>query len=417
MTDGDLSRFKDDPALLAELREAVLDELKMERVLRSLAKEYGISITNENWAEVDRSIEELEYRYQTGLGISLEDSVAQRYGTKDLLREMLAYGNYISDPVYDYIYNPKNGVIDRSDEAVRAYFDKYNCVLHVLLTKSGYETSANVEKTAKELYTIVTLACGSAEREDLVPAIGEVLSAYEEGKSRMSFIGRFSSYMARLSAVKDELSAEGSRRPAFAYLKTCADKLTGEDTPVTELKRLASSLNLSGAGEESKKDCEGVLTIYKEKIDDAVISCFAAETAYPSENEIEALRALEMVLAVLSDGTEEFARKTLDDAFSSAVRLFGEDKEDPEQGVFFLAGTTDEAFEKVYFDLPAGGIGGPVETKYGVHLLRRVEGSFEYFKEYIFEGCAVEELLDGCMEKLTVTFEPVYETITPETLK
>ena len=162
MTDGDLSRFKDDPALLAELREAVLDELKMERVLRSLAKEYGISITNENWAEVDRSIEELEYRYQTGLGISLEESVAQRYGTKDLLREMLAYGNYISDPVYDYIYNPKNGVIDRSDEAVRAYFDKYNCVLHVLLTKSGYETSANVEKTAKELYTIVTLACGSA---------------------------------------------------------------------------------------------------------------------------------------------------------------------------------------------------------------------------------------------------------------
>ena len=412
---------------IKDLREAVLQELRTEQAIATLAERYGISVSDEEWATVDSYLTQMDYYYQTSMGTSLEEVLAANYGTLPVCREVYAFGYYISDAVYEYMYNRENGVVDFSEEKVRAGMEDVYCTLHILLTKDNYTSDEDTLKIAEALTGLLKeidgaaklFAAGDAASASQSMVFDSVREAYARAKEQSSFVGSFSPYMDELDVLEKELT-EGGGKAAAAYLKEAAAKLDGEETAVTYLKRFAEGLPEDGISDASayEKDYAEALTLYEEYINTAIDAYAETSDAdFPESKEMSALFGMRLVGAVLNGKVREYALETLQNAFAEAVRIFGEDREDPRHGVYFKKGETDEDFENAYFALAEGEIGGPVKTSYGVHVVLRQANDFDYFKEKVYEGYAVSALIDDLIDAQTVTYEDIYETITMDTLE
>ncbi len=420
---GEDKEYWKDGKNLEEVRKAVLEELQLQQAMNKLAEKYNIAIDDDEWKKVDEYLKQIDFYYQSNLGISFLDDLKKNYGTYEVYRQMYAAGRYINDPVYEYLYDKKNGVVDLSKEAIAEYMKDFHCTLHILLTEENYDSKEKAEELAKALHTILTVADSAGKElsesstvQELNAAIERIEKIYEETKSASSYVGSFSPYMDRLAAVKGEFSSD-TEHPAIAYFKKCADKLTGSDTPITTLQKFATSLSEKGITKDSKKECEDALKLYSDMIEKERTAFFETQSKYPTGAKMDALFALQLMESVIDGKVPAFAVKTVQSAFSNAVRIFGEDHEDPEYGVYFRKGETNDEFEDAFFKLQMNEISMPVKTEYGVHLILRTETNADFFGEMLYEGYFIEDLITDMMDAQKVEYKELYNTVTMETLK
>ncbi len=422
---GDENYFTSDPERITEVREAVLEELKLEMAIRQLAQKYGIVITDKDWEDTDSYLTQLDFYYQTNLGIPLKQDLAANYATYEVYRELYAYGAYIRNGLYDYIYNRENKVIDFSKDTVTEFMKDFYCTIHILLTKENYQTEEKALEVAQRLYRVLDAADkeykslpDGCTAEQVIASIEKVEEAYETEKDASSFMEGFAGYMGYLSVLKEELSASKDHA-AFHYLKDAADKLNSGETAVTTLQQFANKLVESDAAESTLEEYDSVFTLYNGMINDAIKAYRETGTVeYPTSAQINALFGMKLVGVILrEESIASFAKDTLGDAFSNAVRLFGEDREDPDHGIYFKKGEIEENFEKVFFELKVGEMSQPVKTEYGIHLILRVENDYEYFADTVYETYAVDTMILEIMNGFDIEYKDIYDTITPATLK
>ncbi|MBQ8398773.1 MAG: peptidylprolyl isomerase [Clostridia bacterium] len=425
MTEEDPDCFKEEGAL-KELQDAVLGEIKMMVAVRELAEKYGIEPTEEELKEIETYVSSLK----SYMGDSFATTLKNQYTTEKVLTEMLVFEQYIYAGLYEYFVEEGNKAIDMSDEAVAKFIEDYNCVVHILLSEDRYDTKENLEKVAGLLRELVLKAENASVSitkdsalSDAVAALEEFTAAYEEAKGQMSYIGGLSVYIDRLNAIKAELQADADEHPSIDYLKSTADKLSGE-TAIMELKNFASDLKNEGIGEDTLTDWNLVYTAYNDMMIKEKDAFSQTEAEWPSTQKQDALLALELVGAMLKDQGKDSKSNTLTllseklaDAFVEVTLVFGEDQQDPERGVYFQKGETDEAFEKAYFELELNEVSQPVYTEFGLHLIRKVQKDQDYFKDTMYAYYAGDKMVIEKGESYEVTFEEIYETITFENLK
>jgi parvulin-like peptidyl-prolyl isomerase len=133
---------------------------------------------------------------------------------------------------------------------------------------------------------------------------------------------------------------------------------------------------------------------------------------------------MELVGALLKDhGSDQktnlvkLTDEKLGNVFVEVSLVFGEDRQNPEVGVYFKKGETNEAFEKAFFELEFGKVSRPTYTDFGLHLILRQETDLQYFKENMYDYFAGLKLADDLSANYEVTYAEIYETITPDTLK
>jgi parvulin-like peptidyl-prolyl isomerase len=418
--------FKEEGAL-EELRKAVLDEIKLVIAVKALAKKYKIEPTEKEIKEIDDYIAALK----SYMGANFAQTLAAQYTSEKLLREMLIYEQYTYGALFEYFTSEECTAIDRSDAAVTEFMKDYNCAVHILLTEKTYTSKENMEKVAMHLEELIALGRGAAEIldgdssvEEAVAEIDKFIAKYEDAKSKMSYIGGLSVYVKRLQELKKQLTAENGATPAIDYLVEAVSKITGE-TAVTEVKNLASSLKNDGITDKSLTSWSVAYAAYNDmlaKEKDAYSE--SDEAAWPSVAKQDVLFAMELVGALLKDhGSDQktnlvkLTEEKLGNVFVEVTLVFGEDRQNPEVGVYFKKGETNEAFEKAFFELEFGKVSRPTYTDFGLHLILRQETDLQYFKENMYDYFAGLKLADDLSANYEVTYAEIYETITPDTLK
>ncbi len=422
-----------------EINKIVLTELKKERAIEKLAKEFGIELSDEDIESVDSYIDSQKYYAALQGGSQYEETLAENYCTVDVFREWMLYYYFIESGVYDYLYDKENKVIDRSDELIRQHLEEQNAVLHILLTKKNYSTEENTEKLAKALSELLSSAIeisktftSETTNKEAVAKLNDFISAYNTKKDALSYIGSFSSYAEKVTVLQNQLSATAAS-PAIVYFKETTDALTATDDATKDLKAAASFLSADGFTENSKKEIEDAYSKYAEYIDKKKLAYFGVSddedfdfstATYPTGKEYTALFAAELVLATYNEQQEgksgelvSLAQKLLEDSFSCAVLTFGEDRQDHENGVYFKKDEIDDAFEEAYFKLEMSQISEPVKTEYGYHVIYRIPTDFDYYKELLYDELAVTEYIDQAAENVIVELTDFYYTIKPDTLK
>lgn len=420
--------FKEEGAL-EELRAAVLDEIKTMFAVKELAKKYGIGPTEEQLKEMDEYIATLK----TYLGSGFAQTLKEQYTSEELLREMLIYEQYYYAALYEYFESEECDVIDRSDEAVADFMKDYSRTLHILLTQKNYSTKENMEKVAELLRELISVGESAAlaikEDSDAAAAIAEIdkfVAKYEEAKSKMSYVGGMSVYADRLLVIKEELSAEEGTHPVFTYLSEKISKLSGE-TAINEVKNFATALKRDGIGEDTLTAWSVAYAAYNDMMNNEK-NTFSnnEEAAWPSVAKQDVLFAMELIGALLKDhaaegesitNTVKFLDKTFENVFVETTLIFGEDRQNPERGVYFKKGETDETFEEAFYKLEVGQISEPVYTKFGLHIITRLQPDMTYFKETKYNYLAGRKMIENLASTYEVEYGAIYETITPETLK
>ena len=417
--------FKKEGAL-EELRTAVLDEIKLVIAVKELAKKYKLEPTKEEIKEIDDYIAALK----SYMGTSFAQTLAAQYTSEKLLREMLIYEQFTYGALFEYFTSENCEALDRSDEAVAEFMKDYNCVVHILLTESTYGGKENMEKVAMYLEELIASGRESADVldenssvEDAIAEIEKFVAKYDEAKSKMSYIGGLSVYVKRLQMLQTQLAA-GNANAAIDYLVETASKISGE-TAITEVKNFATALKSGGITESSLTDWSVAYAAYNDmlaKEKDAYSE--SDDAAWPSTAKQDVLFAMELVGAVLKDrGSEKktnllkLADKKLGDVFVETTLVFGQDRQDPEIGVYFKKGETNDEFEKAYFELSFGEISKPTYTSFGLHLILRQECDLQYFKENMYDYFAGLKIADDLSASYEVVYGEIYETITPDTLK
>lgn len=421
--------FKKEGAL-EELREAIVEELKMTFAVKELAKKYGIEATEADIKEMDEYIATLK----SYMGANYATTLAAQYTSEELFRDMLIYEQYIYTGLFEYFTGEDCKAIDTSDEAVKEFMKDYNCAVHILLSEKNYSTKENLEKVAQLLGELVKTAreaevkiTADSAAAEAIEALNGYVTLYEQSKEQMSYIGGLSVYIDRLKAVKTVLEAEDEDlavKAAIEYLNATAAKISGE-TAVNELKIFASSMKNDGVTDKSLTAWSVAFAAYNDLMNSEMKAYSEnSEASWPSVEKQDALFALRLMGAVLKDvgsgelaNTIAFLDEKLGDAFEETALVFGEDRQDPYVGVYFKKGETNEDFEKVFFELEQGEISDPTYTEFGLHLIMRVEPSLEYFKENMYAGYAGLKLIDELSATYEVTFGEIHDTITPETLK
>ena len=422
-----------------EINEIVLTELKKERAIEKLAKEFGIELTDKDIESVDSYIESQKYYAALQGGSKYEETLAENYCTLDVFREWMLYYYFIESGVYDYLYDEENNAIDRSDEVIRRHLEEQNAVLHILLTKKNYSTEENTEKLAKALSELLSSAIevsktftAETTNEEAVAKLNSFISAYNTSKEALSYVGSFSDYAEKVTVLHNQLSATGAS-PAIVYFKEVTDMLTASDDVTKALKAVASFLSADGFTENSKKEMEDAYSKYAEYINKKKLAYFGVSddedfdpstATYPTGKEYSALYAAELVRATYEEQQEgksgklvSLAQTLLEDAFSYAVLTFGEDRQDHENGVYFKKGEIDDTFEEAYFKLEMSQISAPVKTEYGYHVIYRIPTDFDYYKEFLYDELAVTEYIDQATDNVKVELTDFYHTIKPDTLK
>lgn len=418
--------FKKEGAL-EELRKATLDEITLMVAVKELAKKYKIEATTEQLKEIDEYIKTLK----SYLGAGFAETLSKQYTTEKVLRDMLIYEQYSYASLFKYFTSEENEAFDKSDETVLEFMKDYNCAVHILLTKKTYSTKENMEAVASMLEELIALGEASSlaikENSTAAEAIAELekfVAKYEESKSKMSYIGGMSVYTNRLLAIKDELGATGDSHPAFAYLASLTEKISGE-TAISDVKRFAATLKGDGVKESTLTDWSVAYAAYNDMIEkEKAAYSESEEAAWPSVAKQDVLFAMELVGAVLKDhgsenktNTIKFLDEKLGDVFVETALIFGEDRQDPDVGVYFKKGETNEEFEEAFFALQIGQISKPTYTEFGLHLIKRQQPDLEYFKKNMYNYYAGMKLAEDLADSYKVSYGEIYETITPETIK
>ncbi|MBP3322308.1 MAG: peptidylprolyl isomerase [Clostridia bacterium] len=425
-TEEDPDFFKKEGAL-EELRTAIVDELKMTYAIKELAAEYKIVPTEEQLKEVDEYIATLK----SYMGDEFASTLASRYNDEEMFRDLLIYEQYIYSGLFEYFTGEDCDKLDFSDEAIKAFMKDYNCAVHILLTQKNYSTKENTEKVAALLKELIHAAeeaevqiTEESDSAAVIAALEGYFQKYDAAKKQMSYIGGLSVYVNRLMVVKNVLEGESPADIAIDYLNETTGKISGE-TAINELKILASKLGKDGITENSLTDWSVAYAAYNDLINTEIDNySMSSEASWPSVEKQDALFAVELMGAVIKDQGKEtmtntisFLDKKLGQAFEETTLVFGEDRQDPYVGVYFKKGETNEPFENVFFKLEFGQVSEPTYTEFGLHLIKRVELDFEYFKENMYASYAAIQMVDDLAATYEVTYGEIYNTITPETLK
>ena len=156
MENGDAEFFKKNPEKLEDLKADVLNELKYEASVISLANKYGVSVSDEDYLEIDSMIAYYDSMYKASYDMSFEEYAAMYYMTLNFYREFYAYNNCLSAYVYEHIADPANNLVPTpTQEDLDNAMNGYVRVKHILVSEpteeEGEEEGTSDEKTGLEL--------------------------------------------------------------------------------------------------------------------------------------------------------------------------------------------------------------------------------------------------------------------------
>jgi hypothetical protein len=126
-----------------QLQDEILDEILYQSAIRTLANQYNANLTNEQSSTVDAAYAELYTAYKDA-NADLPNALAAQYMTPTVYKALYSFESYLVNNVFNHCKDKQNNVLDFSDEAVTAMFEKYNCtrMIYVGITETRTEAAA-----------------------------------------------------------------------------------------------------------------------------------------------------------------------------------------------------------------------------------------------------------------------------------
>ena len=141
--DGDY--FKNNPDKLAELEERAIEQCKVVASYYLMAQKAGYTLPDEKELEEAfvEYVKTYEPMYPLYYGVSLADYLKQSYMTLSTYKTMFVVNEYLGEPIYNYLSDEKNGMLDLSQQALEKALEEYRCVKHILV---GYSDGLKDEE-------------------------------------------------------------------------------------------------------------------------------------------------------------------------------------------------------------------------------------------------------------------------------
>lgn len=115
-----------------EMQAEVLEELRYQGAIKTLANQYNTNLTNEQSSVVDAAYLELYTAYKD-VNSDLPNALAAKYMTPTIYKELYSFETYLVNNVYEHCKKSDNNVLDYSDEAITLMLDKYDCAMMIYI--------------------------------------------------------------------------------------------------------------------------------------------------------------------------------------------------------------------------------------------------------------------------------------------
>ena len=168
---GDDTVWEGQDEVKAELSDYVLKALQSTRAIRSLAAEYGLTLTDEEKTNADSELASVKEGYDSEE--AFREAMDGAYLTDDLYRE-LTLTNYLQQKLETYLFG-EGGTKEVTDEALSEFLQKrYAHVSHILVSNE----TENAETLIQE---ILDRARGGEDFASLVAAYNEDPGLTDDG--------------------------------------------------------------------------------------------------------------------------------------------------------------------------------------------------------------------------------------------
>lgn len=145
--------FKDHPEKLETLKEEALEQCRITATYFNLAKQAGVTLPEKE--QIDKEfasfIEEYEALFPLYYGTTMSEYLKSNALTLSSYKTFFIIDTYLSDPVYKYVSDEKNGMMDLSEEALEKVLADWRCVKHILVGYNDGLEDAAALKLANEL--------------------------------------------------------------------------------------------------------------------------------------------------------------------------------------------------------------------------------------------------------------------------
>lgn len=184
MAGEDSDYFKNNPDKLAELEERAIEQCQVVASYYLMAQKAGYTLPDEKELEEAfvEYVKTYEPMYPLYYGVSLADYLKQSYMTLSTYKTMFVVNEYLSEPIYNYLSDEKNGMLDLSQQALEKALEDYRCVKHILV---GYSDGLKDEEA---LALAGTLAKQLREGGDIDALMKEYSNDYQQdGQNAYTF--------------------------------------------------------------------------------------------------------------------------------------------------------------------------------------------------------------------------------------
>ena len=151
MMGTDTEYFVKNPEKLEELKKQTVEQCTITASYFALAAKAGITLPTEE--EVEKSFAEYlstyEDLYPMYYGVTLAEYMVNNALTLTAYKTFYMIDNYLTSPIYTYVSDDKNGMVDLSNEALAEVMKDWRAVKHILV---GY----NDDLTEEEALALAT---------------------------------------------------------------------------------------------------------------------------------------------------------------------------------------------------------------------------------------------------------------------
>ena len=184
MAGEDTDYFKKNPEKLEELAEKAREQCKIVAAYYGMAKKEGLTLPDEQTADkaFTEYVTTYEPMYPVYYGMTMAEYLEKNYTTLSTYKTMFVVSEYLTEQIYTFLSDEKNGKLDLSDEALDKALEDYRCVKHILV---GHDDGLKDEEA---LALATDLAKRLREGADIDALMKEYSNDYQEnGQNAYTF--------------------------------------------------------------------------------------------------------------------------------------------------------------------------------------------------------------------------------------